>query len=43
MKLKLLVLLKNAKNWVSKYMDSSWADREVELYFRKDNNESNKK
>lgn len=35
-------LLKSVKNWVSKNMDVSWVDKEAEMYFGKENNDSNK-
>jgi len=42
MKLKLLALLKNVKKWAYSFIfENNLADREVELYFSKDKNESN--
>ena len=42
MKLRLLALLRNAKNWVFDLLSAKdWVDKEAEHYFQKDKDESN--
>ena len=39
---RLLALLKSVKNWVFNLLSAEdWVDKEAELYFQKDKNESN--